>query len=248
MLRALSLVCLAHAATGWSIAPTAGQALVARPRFVVRVAPSVMMTPTTELVAELAAAPGAIPSALVAYGHYLSFMVGTACVTAERLTIKPAMTMEEEKVMTVADTTYGLTALLLVYTGYLRVTQYGKGWEFYQHECVLHHEHQTLALALAQARSMPRLRVSCGASQACECACAHARACACMCMLHVRPRAQPQPDRQADLLGEDDAAGRRGGSLLLPDDHHHPARHRAAEARRHAHRTHVGEAGRSTRP
>ena len=99
-----------------------------------------MMTPTTELVAELAAAPGAIPSALVAYGHYLSFMVGTACVTAERLTIKPAMSMEEEKVMTVADTTYGLTALLLVYTGYLRVTQYGKGWEFYQHECVLHHE------------------------------------------------------------------------------------------------------------
>ena len=137
MLRALSLVCLAHAATGWSIAPS--QALVVpRPRFV-RVAPSVMMTPTTtELVA--LAAPGAIPSALVAYGHYLSFMIGTACVTAERLTIKPAMTMEEEKIMTIADTTYGLTALLLVYTGYLRVTQYGKCWEFYQHECVLHHE------------------------------------------------------------------------------------------------------------
>ena len=53
------------------------------------------MTPTTELVA--LAAPGAIPSALVAYGHYLSFMIGTACVTAERVTIKPAMTMEEEK-------------------------------------------------------------------------------------------------------------------------------------------------------
>lgn len=137
MYRALSLVCLAHAATGWSIVPTAGQTLVARPRLV-RVAPSVMMTPTTELVA--LAAPGAIPSALVAYGHYLSFMIGTACVTAERVTIKPAMTMEEEKLMTVVDTTYGLTALLLVYTGYLRVTQYGKGWEFYQHERVLHHE------------------------------------------------------------------------------------------------------------
>jgi uncharacterized membrane protein len=106
-----------------------------------------MMTPTTELVAELAAAPGAIPSALVAYGHYLSFMVGTACVTAERLTIKPAMSMEEEKVMTVADTTYGLTALLLVYTGYLRVTQYGKGWEFYQHEPIFWVKMTLLAVA-----------------------------------------------------------------------------------------------------
>ena len=50
------------------------------------------------------------------------------------------MSMEDEKIMTVADSTYGLMSLLLVYTGYLRVTQYGKGWEFYQHECVLYFE------------------------------------------------------------------------------------------------------------
>ena len=80
-----------------------------------------MMTPTTEL---LAAAPDAIPSALVAYGHYLPFIIATSCVTAERLTIKPAMTMEEEKIMTLADSTYGLTSILLVYTGYLRVIRY----------------------------------------------------------------------------------------------------------------------------
>ena len=142
---ALSLVvCLAHTATGWSIVPTTGQPLIARPRLV-RAVPSVMVTPTTEMLAPTTemlavAAAAPIPSALAAYGHYLSFMVCTACLTAERVTIKPAMSMAEEKVMAVADSAYGLASLLLVYTGYLRVTQYGKGWEFYQHERVLHHE------------------------------------------------------------------------------------------------------------
>ena len=153
MLRALSLVvCLAHTATGWSIVPTTGQALVARPRLV-RAVPSVMVTPTTEMLvtpttemlAVAAAAP--IPSALAAYGHYLSFMVCTACLTAERLTIKPAMSMAEEKVMAVADSAYGLASLLLVYTGYLRVTQYGKGWAFYQHEPIFWLKLTLLAVA-----------------------------------------------------------------------------------------------------
>ena len=145
MLRALCLVvCLAHTATGWSIVPTTGQPLVARPRLV-RAVPSVMVTPTTEMLAVAAAAP--IPSALAAYGHYLSFMVCTACLTAERLTIKPAMNMAEEKVMAVADSAYGLASLLLVYTGYLRVTQYGKGWAFYQHEPIFWVKLTLLAVA-----------------------------------------------------------------------------------------------------
>ena len=153
MLHALSLVvCLAHTATGWSVVPTTGQALVARPRLV-RAVPSVMVTPTTEMLvtpttemlAVAAAAP--IPSALAAYGHYLSFMVCTACLTAERLTIKPAMNMAEEKVMAVADSAYGLASLLLVYTGYLRVTQYGKGWQFYQHEPIFWVKLTLLAVA-----------------------------------------------------------------------------------------------------
>ena len=45
-----------------------------------------------------------------------------------------AMTMAEEKTMAIADAVYGLAGLGVVVTGYLRVTQYGKGWEFYQHE------------------------------------------------------------------------------------------------------------------
>ena len=78
-------------------------------------------------------------------------MVCTACLTAERLTIKPAMNMAEEKVMAVADSAYGLASLLLVYTGYLRVTQYGKGWEFYQHEPIFWLKLTLLAVAGALA-------------------------------------------------------------------------------------------------
>ena len=38
--------------------------------------------------------------------------------------------------MAVADAVYGAAGLLVVVTGYLRATQYGKGWEFYAHEPV----------------------------------------------------------------------------------------------------------------
>jgi len=87
-------------------------------------------------VAAEAAVPtaGAVPSALVAYGHYLGIILSVLALATERLTIKPAMTMEEEDRIAIADAVYGAAGLLVVYTGYLRVTEYGKGWEFYAHE------------------------------------------------------------------------------------------------------------------
>ena len=81
-----------------------------------------------------AAVPNAIPSAIAAYTHYFALLLTGACLTAERLTIKPAMSMEEEKTMAIADALYGVAGLLVVSSGYFRVTQYGKGWEFYAHE------------------------------------------------------------------------------------------------------------------
>eukprot|EP00439_Symbiodinium_sp_Y106_P068505 s1076_g11.t1 len=75
-----------------------------------------------------------IASAFVAYGHYLGLVLSAACLVTERLTVKAGMTREEEQRLQVADAVYGLAAVLIVVTGYLRVTQYGKGWEFYQHE------------------------------------------------------------------------------------------------------------------
>eukprot|EP00965_Chrysotila_dentata_P179164 5916796-Pleurochrysis_carterae.AAC.1 len=83
-----------------------------------------------------AAVPGAeaVPSAFAAYGHYLGLVLVTLALGTERILIKEDMTEKEFDLMANADILYGLAGTLMTYTGYLRVTQYGKGWEFYQHE------------------------------------------------------------------------------------------------------------------
>ena len=87
------------------------------------------------LVSEPAlAAADAVPSALAAYGHYLGVILSMGCLVAERLTVKAGVTDEESNKLAATDALYGIAGLLLVGTGYLRATQYGKGWEFYAHE------------------------------------------------------------------------------------------------------------------
>ena len=82
----------------------------------------------------LSAADNAVPSALAAYGHYFGLVLVTACLTAERLLIKPSMPVEQEKLLGNVDLVYGLAATLVLVSGYYRVTEFGKGWDFYQHE------------------------------------------------------------------------------------------------------------------
>lgn len=84
--------------------------------------------------AEAATSAAAVPSAFVAYGHYLALVLTVGALVTERLTVKPDMTKEEEERIALADIIYGGAGLLVLVTGYLRVTQYGKGWEFYSHE------------------------------------------------------------------------------------------------------------------
>lgn len=81
-------------------------------------------------------ASNAIPSALAAYGHYLGLVLVSGCLVTERLLIKPAMSVQEEKLLGYADIVYGLAGVLVLASGYFRVTEYGKGWEFYSHEPV----------------------------------------------------------------------------------------------------------------
>ena len=72
-------------------------------------------------------------SALSAYGHYFSVMLMTACLITERLTIKAAMSQEEESTLAIADAIYGMAGILLVVSGYYRIS-YEKSWDFYSHE------------------------------------------------------------------------------------------------------------------
>ena len=127
---------LTLASTSWALGPVRP---IVRPtrQPTLRPCQPAMMLPD-EATALIAANPAAnaLPSAFAAYGHYLALLMTGAALTTERLTIKPAMTMEEETRMAIADAVYGAAGLLVVVTGYLRATQYGKGWEFYAHEPV----------------------------------------------------------------------------------------------------------------
>lgn len=93
---------------------------------------AVAMIGTPEMA--MAAAPDAIPSALAAYGHYLSIIVIVASIMTERLTVRANMSIDEEKLLGTADIMTGVAGTVLAVTGYYRATAYGKGWDFYSHE------------------------------------------------------------------------------------------------------------------
>jgi len=80
------------------------------------------------------AAVDPLASAFAAYGHYLGLVLVVATLTTEKWLIKPEMTEDEAQKLVIADSVYGIAGVLVLYTGYLRVTQYGKGWDFYAHE------------------------------------------------------------------------------------------------------------------
>jgi len=81
-----------------------------------------------------AEAAGPVPDALVAYSHYLFLLIGMGLLVFERLTVKAGMSKEDEKALVFADASYGITGALIFASGYFRVVEYGKGWEFYSHE------------------------------------------------------------------------------------------------------------------
>ena len=74
-------------------------------------------------------------SALAAYSHFLGLILVVASLITERLTLcNPAQREEDFDKGFLADTMYGLASVLILVSGYFRVTQYGKGWDFYAHE------------------------------------------------------------------------------------------------------------------
>jgi uncharacterized membrane protein len=96
-----------------------------------------MLTIFAALPAQAAAADGGsfiLASAFVAYAHYASLLTCAGVLVAERLTVSSDMTFEQEELLWKADALYGISGLVLTVSGYYRVVEYGKGWEFYSHE------------------------------------------------------------------------------------------------------------------
>ena len=77
---------------------------------------------------------GPIPSALMAYLHFIGILGVSAGLVSERFMIHRNMSLEEEEKLNNADGVYGLSALSLLISGYFRVTEYAKGWDFYKNE------------------------------------------------------------------------------------------------------------------
>jgi putative membrane protein len=85
-----------------------------------------MLTPS-----EAQAAATEYGSTLAAAGHYFGMIAAVAMLVFERFSIKPFMSEEEEDRIAIVNRFYSLSGLLLVYSGLLAATEYGKGWDVY---------------------------------------------------------------------------------------------------------------------
>jgi hypothetical protein len=68
-------------------------------------------------------AAGVVPTALWAYAHYVSILVVMASLVGQRVLVKAGMSDEEEDTLQIFDAVFGVSALLLIVSGYYRVTE-----------------------------------------------------------------------------------------------------------------------------
>jgi len=94
-------------------------------------ATAVSMLDPLVLPAALPLPTGVIPSALVAYEHYLSFMLCFGALVLERRLIRANPDRATATLMVITDIVYGIAALAVLLSGIARVLYYGQGSEFY---------------------------------------------------------------------------------------------------------------------
>lgn len=70
-------------------------------------------------------------NAIIAYFHYLSFMISFTALGVEFFNFKKEMSLTEAKRVAFADIVYGISATIILITGILRVMYFGKGSDYY---------------------------------------------------------------------------------------------------------------------
>ena len=70
-------------------------------------------------------------STIVAYLHYLSFMLCFGALVLEAFNLKKELSLNEAWKIVIADAVYGISATLILVTGILRVIYFGKGTDYY---------------------------------------------------------------------------------------------------------------------
>jgi len=71
--------------------------------------------------------------AFSAYAHFISIFLAFACLTAELILYRPSMPAEIVRRLRRIDAGYGLAAAAIIATGFLRLSYFGKGTDFYVH-------------------------------------------------------------------------------------------------------------------
>ena len=69
--------------------------------------------------------------ALVAYIHYLSFMICFGALVFEQISLKPNPSKNEVISMVIADIIYGIAGVSLLVSGIFKVIKFGQGADFY---------------------------------------------------------------------------------------------------------------------
>lgn len=72
-----------------------------------------------------------ILQAVLAYIHYLSIITLIAALVLELVIFEKDLSRKEIKKLQLADSLYGLAAILVLGTGTLRIMLYGNGWDYY---------------------------------------------------------------------------------------------------------------------
>ena len=72
-----------------------------------------------------------IQNALIAYVHYLSFMICFGSLIFERISLKEDPNKQEAISMIIADVIYGIAGVALLVSGIYRVIKFGQGEDFY---------------------------------------------------------------------------------------------------------------------
>ncbi|BAY26165.1 hypothetical protein NIES2100_59780 [Calothrix sp. NIES-2100] len=77
-------------------------------------------------------------SAIVAYLHYLSFILCFGVLVLEAFTLNTELSLKEAGKIVIADAIYGISAIVVLITGILRVVYFGKGTDYYLHNPVFY--------------------------------------------------------------------------------------------------------------
>lgn len=77
-------------------------------------------------------------STLTAYLHYLGFMLAFGALVLEQFTLKKDLNQAEAWRILWADATYGISAIMILVTGILRVLFFGQGADYYLHNAVFY--------------------------------------------------------------------------------------------------------------